>query len=105
MTIYPSLFQFKRRLIADWLAVNIFDNLDRYRIPEDIALIGFRDLPDVQHNAPPLSTVRLPLAKQVYTAIDLLLKILEKETPYEPGFLEIETELVIRESTAGTRQA
>jgi len=33
MTIYPSLFQFKRRLIADWLAVNIFDNLDRYRIP------------------------------------------------------------------------
>ncbi len=70
-----------------------------YRIPEDIALIGFGDLPGAQHTSPPLTTVRLPLAKQVYAAIDLLLKILNKETPYEPGFREIEAELVIREST------
>jgi len=34
-----------------------------------------------------------------------LLKILKKEIPYEPGFHEIETELVIRESTVATRQA
>ena len=46
-----------------------------------------------------LSSVSLPTEKQVYTAIDLLLKILNKEVPYEPGFHEIEAELIIREST------
>lgn len=69
------------------------------RIPEDVALIGFDDLPFTQHTTPPLSTVRRPSDKQAHAAIDLLLKILNKEIPYEPGFHEIETELVIREST------
>jgi len=75
------------------------------RIPEDIALMGFDDTPVSQHATPPLSSVHRPAGKQVYTAIDLLLKILRKEVPYEPGFHEIEAELVIRESTEGTKQA
>ncbi len=74
-----------------------------YRIPEDIALMGFGNDAVCQHTTPPLSSVHLPADKQVYTAIDLLLKILNKETPYEPGFHEIETELVIRESTEGSK--
>ena len=74
-----------------------------YRIPEDIALVGFGDLPNAKYTSPPLSSVRLPLGKQVYAAIDLLLKILNKEAPYEPGFQEIEAELVVRESTAGSK--
>ena len=69
------------------------------QIPEDIAIMGFDDLPIAKHTTPPLSTVRRPAAKQSSAAIDLLLKILKKEIPYEPGFHEIETELVIREST------
>jgi DNA-binding LacI/PurR family transcriptional regulator len=69
------------------------------KIPEDIALCGFDDMPAVQHTNPPLTTVRRPVAKQAHAAIDLLLKILKKEIPYEPGFHEIETELIIREST------
>ncbi|VGO11460.1 putative HTH-type transcriptional repressor ExuR [Pontiella desulfatans] len=68
-------------------------------IPGDIAIIGFDDLPFAQHTTPPLSTVRRPVDKQAHAAIDLLLKILKKEIPYEPGFHEIETELVIRSST------
>lgn len=72
------------------------------RIPEDIALIGFDDLPLAKHTTPTLSTVRRPVAKQAHAAIDLLLKILKKEIPYEPGFHEIETELIIRQSTGGT---
>lgn len=70
-----------------------------YRIPEDIALIGFDDSLIAQHTNPPLSSVRRPVEKQAHAAIDLLLKILSKEVPYEPGFHEIKTELVIREST------
>ncbi len=75
------------------------------RIPEDIAIIGFNNALVSRHTAPPLSSVYLPTEAQAYAATDLLLKILNKEVPYEPGFHEIETELIIRESTVGTRQA
>jgi LacI family transcriptional regulator len=71
-----------------------------YRIPEDIALIDFSEAPASRHTNPPLSSVHISAEKQVYAAIDLLLKILNKEIPYEPGFHEIESKLVIRESTA-----
>ena len=72
------------------------------RIPEDVALIGFDNSPIAQHTSPPLSSVRRPVDMQAHAAIDLLLKILKKERPYEPGFHEIETELILRESTAET---
>lgn len=72
-----------------------------YRIPEDIAMIGFGDSSLSQLTSPPLSSVSRSLDKQVYKAIDLLLKILESEVPYDPGFHEVETDLVVRESTAG----
>ena len=75
-----------------------------YRIPEDIALIGFGNSIISQRTSPTISSVHLPEEKHVYAAADLLLKILNKEIPYEPGFHEIEAELVIRESTVATGQ-
>ena len=75
-----------------------------HRIPEDIALLGLGDIPASQHTTPPLSSVRRPIEQETNAAIELLLKILNKEVPYEPGFHEIETELVIRESTVATKQ-
>ena len=74
-----------------------------YRIPEDIALIGFGDDLICQHTHPSLSSVHRSAKKQAHAAIDLLLKILKKEVPYEPGFHEIEAELVIRESTVASK--
>ncbi len=70
-----------------------------YRIPENIAIIGFGNDPICQDTHPTLSSVHRHAGKRTHAAIDLLLKILKKEVPYEPGFHEIETELVIREST------
>ncbi|MCF7818198.1 MAG: LacI family transcriptional regulator [Kiritimatiellales bacterium] len=75
------------------------------RIPEDIALMGFDDSPLSAISTPPISTVRRPVAEQAHMAIDLLLKILEKQIPYEPGFHEINTELILRDSTATTTVA
>ncbi len=72
------------------------------KIPEDIALCGFDDMPIAQHTRPAITTVRRPVPDQANAAIDLLLKILKKEIPYEPGFHEIETELIIRQSTVRT---
>ncbi len=69
------------------------------RIPEDIAVMGFDDTAIAQHTVPSLSSVRRPVEKQAHEAIDLLLKIMKKEIPYQPGFHEIQTDVVIREST------
>ena len=69
------------------------------RIPEDIAVMGFDDTSIAQHIVPSLSSVRRPIEKQAHEAIDLLLKIMKKEVPYTPGFHEIETDVVVREST------
>lgn len=68
-------------------------------VPEDIAVIGFNNTPLAEHTSPPLSSIQWPIESQANAAIDLLLKILKKEIPYEPGFHEIKTELVIRKST------
>ena len=86
-------------LLADFCAH--FLKAMGYRIPEDIALIGFGN---AQDNLLTISSVNLPVQKMAHVTIDLLLKILKKEVPYEPGFHEVETELVIRESTAGTKK-
>jgi DNA-binding LacI/PurR family transcriptional regulator len=69
------------------------------RIPEEIAVIGFDNSAIAEHTVPPLTSVRRPVEEQAYAAIDLLLKILKKEIPYEPGFIEIPTQIIIREST------
>lgn len=80
------------------LCIPALKNMNK-KIPEDISIMGFDDQPIARHTTPPLSTVRRPVNQQAHAAIDLLLKILKKEIPYEPGFHEIETDLVIREST------
>lgn len=69
------------------------------KVPEDVAVIGFNNSPISEHTAPPLSTVQWPIDAQASAAIDLLLKILKKEIPHEPGFHEIETSIVVRGST------
>jgi LacI family transcriptional regulator len=72
------------------------------RIPEDVSLIGFDDIPEAGHVHPGLTTVRQPLEEMGRTAAQLLLKRLNN--PDLPGErVEMETELVIRDSCAPRR--
>ena len=72
------------------------------KVPEEIAVAGFDNTTISQHTTPPLTSVDRPVEQQATAAIDLLLKILKKEVPYEPGFHEIETEVIVRESTTSS---
>ena len=72
------------------------------KIPEDIAIIGFNNSPLTECTTPTLTSVHFPIEEQATAAIDLLLKILKKEIPYEPGFHEIETRIIVRESTVAS---
>lgn len=68
------------------------------RVPEDVAVIGFDDVPMALHTSPPLSTIRQPMRGMGKAAAELLIAHFEGEPlPGEPHI--VPTELVVRGST------
>lgn len=68
-----------------------------FRIPADLSIIGFDDIPQAAHMHPPLSTVRQPLEEMGRSAIDLLFKYIANPLA-EIERVELSTRLVLRES-------
>jgi DNA-binding LacI/PurR family transcriptional regulator len=66
-------------------------------VPEDVALVGFDDLPPAKYSSPPLTTIRQPIMRLGYKAVEMLLDITECENQ-TPQRMVFDTELVIRES-------
>lgn len=69
-----------------------------FRVPDDVALIGFDDLPIAKHLDPPLSTVRVPAINLARKACEILIRQLDGEHPSNRRLL-LETELIIRGSS------
>jgi DNA-binding LacI/PurR family transcriptional regulator len=68
------------------------------RVPDDIALVGFDDIPLAQYVDPPLTTMHLPAYGLGWGAGEMLMRlILEKDTVINTRIL-LDTDLVIRES-------
>jgi LacI family transcriptional regulator len=69
------------------------------RVPDDIAVVGFDDVPAAAHADPPLTTVRQPLRQMGAAAARMLLAhFAGAPMPMEPNV--IPTTLVVRGSTA-----
>lgn len=68
------------------------------RVPEDIALVGFDDMPFSPHTAPPLTTVRQPILRTAVVAAETLIDMLANPNS-EPRRIILPTELVIRSSS------
>ena len=66
------------------------------RVPDDVAVIGFDDLPLAQHTQPPLTTVRQPLERVGAVAAHRLLAALDGDCDAADPVLP--TTLVTRES-------
>lgn len=69
------------------------------RVPEDLSVVGFDDLPLARSAWPPLTTVRQPLQEMAALATRTVLAMGRGETP-ESRRVELATELIVRESTA-----
>ena len=69
------------------------------RVPQDVAVMGFDDIPGAAFHTPSLTTVRQPLNRMGEVAAATLLERIEGKKEY-PSEIAIEPELVIRESTA-----
>ncbi|MDG5806464.1 substrate-binding domain-containing protein [Streptomyces ossamyceticus] len=74
------------------------------RIPDDISVVGFDDLPEARWATPALTTVRQPLSEMASTALRLLAGMMEGDRP-EGTRTELSTRLVERASTGAPRSA
>lgn len=68
-----------------------------YRVPGDVALVGFDNLPASQYTIPPLTTVRQPVYEKGQTAVNLLIDQIESPGA-DPVHKELDPELIVRES-------
>ncbi len=68
------------------------------RIPEDISIVGFDNIPQAEHVSPQLTTIEQPLADMGHEATRMLLAMIqEPDRPYQR--VELPTRLIVRAST------
>jgi LacI family transcriptional regulator len=69
------------------------------RVPDDISVVGFDDIPSAAQFYPPLTTVRQPLQQIGRSAVNSLLALIAGIEPASP-LVTLPTELILRASTA-----
>jgi LacI family transcriptional regulator len=74
------------------------------RIPDDVTVVGFDDLPESRWSSPPLTTVRQPLAEMGALAARTVLRLAAGEDVDSPR-VELATSLIERESSAPPARA
>jgi DNA-binding LacI/PurR family transcriptional regulator len=89
----------------DWTAIGALHAIDAsgLKVPEDVSLAGFDDIPLVSYTTPPLTSVRMSAGDVGATAFDALFRLIGGER-LEGDTYHIPTKLVIRESTAKPRR-
>lgn len=72
------------------------------KAPDEVAIIGFDDLPPATLSTPSLSTVRQPIRRVGHLAVETLLDVLDNGLQPARRII-LPTELVVRESCGGAR--
>lgn len=73
------------------------------RIPEDVSVVGFDDIPIAAFTHPPLTTIRQPLKHMGQVAAKTVVDLIEGRAEYVPEIV-VEPEIVVRASTAIARR-
>lgn len=83
----------------DGMALGAINELQRRNIfvPYDIPVIGFDDIPQAKNTIPTLSTVRQPLREMGISAIQKVIKGIEKKSGYQ-GCTMLMPQLILRRS-------
>jgi LacI family transcriptional regulator len=72
------------------------------RVPEDVAVAGFDDIPLARFMSPPLSSVHVAIAELGARAVDTLVGAIRRKGEHVPRRQRLTTTLVIRDSCGGT---
>ncbi|AYY15591.1 LacI family transcriptional regulator [Actinobacteria bacterium YIM 96077] len=85
---------------SDQMAFGVYEAVRQHglRIPDDVSVIGFDDLPEARWSSPPLTTVRQPLAQMGVLAARNVLRLASGDGLESPR-VELATSLTVREST------
>ena len=101
-----KLLQLKKRPTAvfarnDFTAVGALNAIKQagLGVPEDIAVVGYDDIPLASHTSPSLTTVRQPTREQARSAAEFLLRRIEEDKHLPHQERVFECELIVREST------
>jgi LacI family transcriptional regulator len=77
------------------------------RVPDDLAIVGFDDIPESPYFWPPLSTIRQPLFEVGCSAVALLEELIKHGTEEgdagQPRTILLQPELVVRSSSSGQK--
>ncbi|MGD8415147.1 MAG: LacI family DNA-binding transcriptional regulator [Candidatus Latescibacterota bacterium] len=73
------------------------------RIPDDLALIGFDDIPSAKYQIPSLSTIHVPICEMGKKAVETLVAAIDDPEDYEPQIFNFQGKLKVRASTIGER--
>jgi LacI family transcriptional regulator len=86
--------------LNDTAALGVLHGLDAagVRVPADISVVGYDDLPFASRLAPPLTTINQPKYQLGHTAADLLLD--ETNPDHTHREIRYRPSLVVRSSTA-----
>ncbi len=86
---------------SDQMALGVYEGLRQkgLRVPDDVSVVGFDDLPEARWSSPPLTTVRQPLAEMGTLAARTILRLSRGEDTESPR-VELATDLIVRDSTA-----
>ena len=87
----------------DLHAMGVYEaaRLHGLRLPEDLSVVGFDDIPLAEWASPPLTTMHQPLAEMATLAVRMLLG---DEPTGLSNRMELATSLVVRSSTAAPRR-
>jgi DNA-binding LacI/PurR family transcriptional regulator len=90
----------------DGIAIDLMDSLERrgLRIPQDVSVVGFDDVPLAAHNRIRLTTVRQDASTMGARAAELLIAAVNGGRHVEQRLL-LRGELIVRESTAPPRRS
>ncbi len=69
------------------------------RVPEDVSVVGFDNIPSAAFHIPAVTTICQPLQRMGALAAEVLLKRIAEPNAVCPDELVVEPELVVREST------
>jgi len=69
----------------------------RLRIPGELSLVGYDDIPGARYLSPPLTTVRSPLAETARAAVDLIVAAMS-DPALRPRHVVVPVGMVIRDS-------
>ncbi|MFN2188850.1 MAG: LacI family DNA-binding transcriptional regulator [Candidatus Promineifilaceae bacterium] len=93
-------------IASDTMALGALRALDEagLKVPDDVAIVAYDDLPASQRTRPPLTVIRQPIRRTGMAAVDSLVDLLENgESP--PRKVILDSQLIVRDSCGAKKRS